>query len=706
MRARVAEERLTQPVSNPQPPPVPRVSAQPPRVLSRVSPVASPALVARFFAATEDSPLDSVKALLDQDPSLALSKRGDGQTPLHRAASMGRKGVAEQLLANGADVNAKDKQGNTPLHLAASGGEKDVAEQLLANGADVNAKDKDGDTPLYRAEGYRRKDVAELLRLHGGRDFRGEILDAVQGGNLEVVKTLLIDDPSLVSLSSRVTGRTLLHEAVSSDRKDVAEVLLAHGADVRAKDDHGWTPLLLAAHEGKKDLVEQLLAHGADVNSRDKQGKTPLHWAKPNIKEWLRQHGGHDFQRDVLDAARAGNLELIKTLLIDDPNLVSVSSSDLWRKPLHEAVSSGHKDVTEFLLANGANVNAEDEQGNTPLHLAASEGRKDVAEQLLANGADVNAKGKQGNTPLHLAASGGKKDVAEQLLANGADVNAKDKQGNTPLSWVKSSRHKDIAELLRQHGGHDFREILDAAREGDLELMKALLNQDPSLALCKTNDGLTPLHWAASSGHNGAAELLLANGANVNAEDSRGDTPLHLAASAGCTNVAALLLANHADVNAMNDNGKAPLWYVTVGGAVEDLADLLRRHGATRAEGPRFIDAKAARLLDIWRAGPIDFFWKGPREQRSCEECGARSPLTLVDDGLLCKSCGRMTRFSDYVVKDDDHYKHKEVIEIGEQLYKKGGITLMEAVLQRFTALGGRLNDLSRCWNHVGGWFN
>src|ERR1017187_1210230 len=406
MRARVAEERLTQPVSNPQPPPVPRVSAQPPRVLSRVSPVASPALVARFFAATEDSPLDSVKALLDQDPSLALSKRGDGQTPLHRAASMGRKGVAEQLLANGADVNAKDK---------------------------------DGDTPLYRAEGYRRKDVAELLRLHGGRDFRGEILDAVQGGNLEVVKTLLIDDPSLVSLSSRVTGRTLLHEAVSSDRKDVAEVLLAHGADVRAKDDHGWTPLLLAAHEGKKDLVEQLLAHGADVNSRDKQGKTPLHWAKPNIKEWLRQHGGHDFQRDVLDAARAGNLELIKTLLIDDPNLVSVSSSDLWRKPLHEAVSSGHKDVTEFLLANGANVNAEDEQGNTPLHLAASEGRKDVAEQLLANGADVNAKGKQGNTPLHLAASGGKKDVAEQLLANGADVNAKDKQGNTPLSLALTS---------------------------------------------------------------------------------------------------------------------------------------------------------------------------------------------------------------------------------------------------------------------------
>ena len=89
-------------------------------------------------------------------------------TPLHLAAISGHKKVAELLLANKAEVNAKDKTGQTPLHRAAANGHKDVVELLLANKAEVNAKDNDGYTPLQAARGH--EDVAALLRQHGGHE--------------------------------------------------------------------------------------------------------------------------------------------------------------------------------------------------------------------------------------------------------------------------------------------------------------------------------------------------------------------------------------------------------------------------------------------------------------------------------------------------------------------------------------------------------
>ena len=59
--------------------------------------------------------------------------------------------MAELLLANKAEVNARDNNGGTPLHLRRLNGHKDVAELLLANKADVNAKDNSDGTPLHEA---------------------------------------------------------------------------------------------------------------------------------------------------------------------------------------------------------------------------------------------------------------------------------------------------------------------------------------------------------------------------------------------------------------------------------------------------------------------------------------------------------------------------------------------------------------------------
>jgi ankyrin repeat protein len=157
--------------------------------------------------------------------------------------------------------------------------------------------------------------------------FCGAIHDAAQDGDFGKVTALLKDNPDLVS-SKDDYGSTPLHLAAYEGHKDVAELLLAKGAEVNATDIDGSTPLHLAAYEGHKDMAELLLANKANVNARDNKGQTPL----------------------------------------------------------HEAAVKGYKDVVELLLANGADVNAKAGNGATPLHWAAFNEHRDVAEFLRQHG--------------------------------------------------------------------------------------------------------------------------------------------------------------------------------------------------------------------------------------------------------------------------------------------------------------------------------
>jgi ankyrin repeat protein len=123
-------------------------------------------------------------------------------------------------------------------------------------------------------------------------------------------------------------------------------------------------------------------------------------------------------------------------------------------KHLLEAIEKGNKNLIEFALYAGADVNKADEDGNTPLHEATSSGKKDIVKLLLNAGATINQGNNEGLTPLHWAVHNGNKAMVEFLLQHKANINQTDRSGHTPLYWstLKGRKGKDIVELLRKHG--------------------------------------------------------------------------------------------------------------------------------------------------------------------------------------------------------------------------------------------------------------
>jgi len=124
---------------------------------------------------------------------------------------------------------------------------------------------------------------------------------------------------------------------------------------------------------------------------------------------------------------------------------------------IHDAARDGNIEVVKQHIAAklGADVNAKDKLGRTPLHLATQGDHKEITELLIAEGADVNAKHEEGWTPLHLAALYDHKEIAELLIAKGADVNVKRRGGQTALD----SANGKTAALLRKHGGKTGEEL-------------------------------------------------------------------------------------------------------------------------------------------------------------------------------------------------------------------------------------------------------
>ena len=121
---------------------------------------------------------------------------------------------------------------------------------------------------------------------------------------------------------------------------------------------------------------------------------------------------------------------------------------------MHEAAEEGHVDAMRWLQAQGADVNARNDNGSTPMHDAAWKGHVDAMRWLQAQGADVNARDKKyGDTPMHDAAWKGQVDAMRWLQAQGADVNARNDKGETPRGTAERLGNTKAANWLRANGG-------------------------------------------------------------------------------------------------------------------------------------------------------------------------------------------------------------------------------------------------------------
>jgi len=128
---------------------------------------------------------------------------------------------------------------------------------------------------------------------------------------------------------------------------------------------------------------------------------------------------------------------------------------------LHCAAHFADPAVAQKLIEYGADIHAQDVDGEVPLHYASHSERHedypkrpDVARVLLKHGADVNARSKDGSTPLHLASHVGMPEVARVLLEHGANVEAKDDEGRTPLQIASDNQREEMMKLLLEYGAN------------------------------------------------------------------------------------------------------------------------------------------------------------------------------------------------------------------------------------------------------------
>lgn len=226
--------------------------------------------------------------------------------------------------------------------------------------------------------------------------------------------------------------------------------------------------------------------------------------------------------------------------------------------PIHEAAMKGDvKKIQSILAADPKAVGAQDKNGDTPLHLAALHGQDKAVQALLDAGADPNAKnnyGAFGPTELwqEFAGANTHRDPVVLLNVHGDQVSGAT-VGYTPLHLaVFSINHKKIVQML-------------VAKGADVNAQAA--------------SGATPLYFAVLRGQKDDAEFLLDHGANPNLPDAYTTSILDVALHMQYSGIAELLINKGADVNYQDSGPHRPLTYAL---QMDDhhVAEILKAHGA------------------------------------------------------------------------------------------------------------------------------
>jgi RNA polymerase sigma factor (sigma-70 family) len=333
---------------------------------------------------------------------------------------------------------------------------------------------------------------------------------------------------------------------------------------------------------------------------------------------------------EIFCACITGDLEAVKRLIEKDPSLAR--SHYEYRTPLHFAVAENQLEIAAYLLAHGAGfsfgnvLETARDRGHTEMEklleaaiagphdttpkgagIAAAIRDRDLAKVrslLDASPELVNAPDQYSNQPIHWAVMSRQIEIIDELLARGADINAQRGNGARPIQlcngdynyrgwrdvpkdWPTTPR--DVLLHLRARGAEV--DICTASYIGDLERVRELLNQDPSLAN-RPSDYVTyyacsgtPLRNAASGGHLEVVKLLLEYGADPNLPEEhiapRGHA-LYSAVYNGHFEIAKLLLEKGAYPNPEVESSADAL-SIALLNSDQKMADLLCSYGAARS---------------------------------------------------------------------------------------------------------------------------
>jgi uncharacterized protein len=415
------------------------------------------------------------------------------------------------------------------------------------------------------------------------------VADAAMQGDKTALRALL-QQKNLDVNAPQADGATGIQWAAYRNDLDMADLLIAAGANVKTANNDGVTPLWLAAENGATAMLEKLLAAGADVNERLPNGETPLmmaarngnvaalrvlldHKADPNLKENLRGttalmwaveqshpeavklliERGADWKAATAPDSRNSRLNIAPT--VAQRAAQDVNFGARRRRPGAAAGAGGpgapvapDAAPLDDFAAFYAMPQTKDGGGLTPLTYAAREGCLDCARLLVDAGADINQVTNYGWTPLLTATQNRHYKLAVYFLDHGADPNLANKGGWTPLYLATDNRNIEAGDYPVRKPDLDHLDFIKLLLDKGAKVNARICGVESTAKECKgdttetrTNftmqwlyeDGATPFLRAAQSGDVTLMKLLLERGADPKIPTAHNDTALAVAAGIG-----------------------------------------------------------------------------------------------------------------------------------------------------------------------------
>jgi uncharacterized protein len=517
-------------------------------------------------------------ALGDTAPTTADGNVDEIFARLEAAAQAGDRQIFQQLVA--AEPETRQEESPTLLMSAVMSGKTEIVRELVAAGADVNAKVVQifKFDALYFAVDKEYVDIVKILvdagvSLSHYQPLESPLAKVIEKENIELIQILLDGGAKIVF----DTGYNLLVQSASKiNNPEVFQLLINFGCDPNATDSMGDTALVNACLHAHDAVVCVLLSAGADPNRSHKNGIVPLTavYAVPGMAEALGFSGDPATMRSRMLTIFQALVESKADLEVRD-----------WqgKTPLMLAADAGYFDLAQVLVANGAVINAVEDPslGKIP----------DFLKNMASSIAKI-AENSERKTALLYATEKGHAEIVKLLLDAGADVGITGKDDRTALQIAIQEGYTEIIELLERGGARSPIEatqsspeaLLGAAKKGNLDVLRSALQAgiNPNTSELEKNRNprhKTALMFAAERGHLEAVQMLVKAGAEVNLSDrpgkKLGKTPLMYAARADKADIVRFLLEAGAIVDAQNKRGETALLYAVEESSVAAVRILL-----------------------------------------------------------------------------------------------------------------------------------